>query len=135
MLALIPLYSTISPVDLTNEFDLPSSVDPTDLENPDFDFPSTLTILSDSKANELSIRFRREADAYYLEAKRSMVSSISQIPYWIYAVLAILGWNEFVAVLRSPVYFTFLLLASAATYVIIQLNLVSLFRLVCLVGL
>jgi hypothetical protein len=125
VLSLIPLYSTISPLDPANTFTLPSSVDTSDLENPEFDFPATLVILTESKADDLSARFRREADAYYLEAKRSMVSSISQIPYWMYGVLAVLGWNEFIAVIRSPVYFSFLLLAGAAAYVTIQLNMVS----------
>ncbi|KAM0748378.1 root hair defective 3 GTP-binding protein [Meredithblackwellia eburnea MCA 4105] len=126
VLGLVPLYSVIKPNDPSNTFSLPSSVDSSDLEHPEFDFPATLRILSDTKADELSARFRREADAYYLEAKRSIVSSISQIPYWMYGVLAVLGWNEFVAVLRSPVYFTFLLLAAAAAYITIQLNMVRL---------
>ncbi|KAI5475047.1 GTP-binding protein Sey1 [Pseudohyphozyma bogoriensis] len=122
VLALIPLYATISPSDSANNFTLPSSSDPNDLENPEFDFPSTLILLSETKADDLASRFRREADAYYLEAKRSMVSSISQIPYWIYGVLVVLGWNEFVAVIRSPIYFTLLLIAAAAAYITIQLN-------------
>lgn len=54
-----------------------------------------------------------------------MVSSISQIPLWMYGVLAVLGWNEFIAVIRSPIYFTFLLLAGAGAYVVLQLNMVS----------
>ncbi|KAK4697654.1 protein SEY1, partial [Phenoliferia sp. Uapishka_3] len=122
VLALIPLYSEIAPSDPSNTFTLPSSIDVSDIENPEFDFPSTLRIMTESKADELSARFRREADAYYLEAKRSMVSSIAQIPYWMYGVLVVLGWNEFVAVIRSPVYFTFLLLAGAAAYIVIQLQ-------------
>lgn len=124
VLSLIPLYSTISPLDSANIVVLPSSLDPSDLENPEFDFPSTLIILTETKADELSARFRREADAYYLEAKRSIVSSISQIPYWIYGVLTVLGWNEFVAVLKNPLYFTFLLLIGAGVYITIQLNMV-----------
>ncbi len=51
-----------------------------------------------------------------------MVSSISQIPTWIYAVLVVLGWNEFVAVLRNPIYFTFLVLAAAGAAVTVQLG-------------
>lgn len=54
-----------------------------------------------------------------------MVSSISQIPYWMYGVLIVLGWNEFVAIIRSPIYFTFLLLAGAGAFVVFQLNMVS----------
>lgn len=125
VLALIPLYANISPANPENMIELPSTIDPSNLDNPEFDFPSTLQILTETQTNSLSTRFRREADAYYLEAKRSMVSSISQIPVWMYGVLLVLGWNEFIAVLRSPIYFTMLLLTAAGVYVTIQLNMVS----------
>jgi hypothetical protein len=52
-----------------------------------------------------------------------MVSSIAQVPMWIYAVMAALGWNELIAVLRSPIYFTLLLMALAGLYVVWKLNL------------
>ncbi|CEQ40273.1 SPOSA6832_01887 [Sporobolomyces salmonicolor] len=126
VLDLVPLYASIKPVDTSNEFTLPPSspIDaPTsaaDLD--DFDFPASLLILTPSQQAALSTRFKRESDAYYLEAKRSMVASRAQIPYWIYGVLAVLGWNEFVAVIRSPVYFTMLLLLGAAAYVTWSLN-------------
>ncbi|GAA6060069.1 hypothetical protein JCM10212_003030 [Sporobolomyces blumeae] len=128
VLELIPLYATIKPVDPANEFVLPESslaadstpTASTDLEP--FEFDSSLEVLTASQQASLVNRFKRESDAYYLEAKRSMVSSSSQIPVWIYGVLVVLGWNEFVAVIRSPVYFTFLLLAGAAAYVTWSLN-------------
>ncbi|GAA5980721.1 hypothetical protein JCM5350_006364 [Sporobolomyces pararoseus] len=128
VLELIPLYASIKPVDPSNEFVLPESssqgestpTSSTDVEP--FDFNQSLTILSSSQQSTLSSRFKRESDAYYLEAKRSMVASKAQIPVWIYGVLVVLGWNEFVAVIRSPVYFTFLLLAGAAAYVTWSLN-------------
>ncbi|GAA5838782.1 hypothetical protein JCM5353_000189 [Sporobolomyces roseus] len=128
VLDLIPLYASIKPVDPNNEFVLPESssqadatpTSSTDLEP--FDFETSLEILSTSQQSTLSNRFKRESDAYYLEAKRSMVASKAQIPVWIYGVLVVLGWNEFVAVIRSPIYFTFLLLAGAAAYVTWSLN-------------
>lgn len=128
VLDLIPLYASIKPVDPSNEFVLPESssqadatpTSSTDLEP--FDFETSLEILSTSQQSTLSNRFKRESDAYYLEAKRSMVASKAQIPVWIYGVLVVLGWNEFVAVIRSPIYFTFLLLAGAAAYVTWSLN-------------
>jgi len=58
-----------------------------------------------------------------VEAKRSLVSSVSQIPYWIYIALVVLGWNEAMTVLFNPVYFVTLLAIVAASYVIISLNL------------
>lgn len=129
VLELIPLYAEIKPADPANAFELPSSAGSTGLIDPaaasadeDFDFDESLRLLSPSAQSALSTRFRREADAYYIEAKRSMVASRAQIPYWIYGVLVILGWNEFVAVLRSPVYFTMLLVVVTAAYVTWTLN-------------
>lgn len=89
----------------------------------EFDLSSTLTVFSEARTISISQRFRKEADAYYVEAKRSMVSSISQIPYWIYGVIAILGWNEFVAVLRNPVYTVFLIVAGVTAFVVHRLGL------------
>ncbi|KIM83177.1 hypothetical protein PILCRDRAFT_88083 [Piloderma croceum F 1598] len=127
-LELIPLYSKISPIDPSLEYTLPS--DPSTLVNSstadeEFDFPSTLLIFTDTKSLDLSTKFRRDADAYYVEAKRSTVSSVAQIPYWMYGVLVVLGWNEAMAVLFNPLYFTFLLIALVTTYAIIQLGLVG----------
>ncbi|BGP15999.1 hypothetical protein JCM10213_005451 [Rhodosporidiobolus nylandii] len=131
VLALIPLYATIEPQDASNAFELPDSTDSPSTasidaaaaaQDSDFTFSESLVLLSPSASQSLSTRFRREADAYYLEAKRSMVASRAQIPVWIYGVLAVLGWNEFIAVIRSPIYFTMLLLLGAAAYVTWTLN-------------
>ena len=126
-LALIPLYSKITPQDPSLAFLMPNSeTNSTEtIDDVEFDFSTTLSVLSEAKQIELADRFRRECDAYYVEAKRSMVSSISQIPYWMYAVIGILGWNEFIAVVKNPIYFTLLILLAAGTYVVIQLNMVS----------
>lgn len=114
-LELIPLYSKISPIDPSLEYTLPPSpsedTTSSSADDADFDFPSTLIIFTETKALDLTTKFRRDADAYYVEAKRSTVSSIAQIPYWMYGVLVVLGWNEAMAVLFNPLYFTFLLIA------------------------
>jgi hypothetical protein len=123
-LALIPLYARISPKDESLAFSLPDTTPADTLEDADFDFQASLSVLSEAKQIELADRFRRESDAYYVEAKRSMVSSISQIPYWMYAVIAVLGWNEFITVIRNPLYFTVLLLAAAGAYITVQMNMV-----------
>lgn len=80
----------------------------------EFDFDATLVILSETKIRDLSARFRKDVDAYYVEAKRSMVSSIAQIPTWMYGALLVLGWNEAMAVLFNPLYFALLLCALAS---------------------
>lgn len=115
-LDLIPLYSKILPIDSSLEYSLPSDASLTAADD-EFDFPSTLIIFTETKALELTNKFRRDADAYYVEAKRSTVLSVAQIPYWMYGVLVVLGWNEAMIVLFNPLYFTTLLVALAAASV------------------
>lgn len=100
-------------MDSTLEYTLPSEATDS-LNTEDFDFPSTLVVFTETKTMELTNKFRRDADAYYVEAKRSTVSSVAQIPYWMYGVLVVLGWNEAMTVLFNPMYFAFLLIAMAS---------------------
>ncbi|THH22141.1 hypothetical protein EUX98_g8236 [Antrodiella citrinella] len=101
-LDLIPRYSKIKPVDPANNYTIDSgSVDLASGDD-EFDFASTLIIFTDIKAIDLSNRFRKDADAYYVEAKRSTVSSVAQIPLWVYGMFVLLGWNEAMAVLFNP---------------------------------
>lgn len=129
-LALIPLYARIEPADPNLSITLPSTSDDAAQsdavakgEEEEFDFPSTLIIFTETRQSEVANRFRKEADAYYVEAKRSTVSSIAQVPYWMYGVMVVLGWNEAMAVLSSPIYFAFLLICIASAYVVWKLNL------------
>lgn len=123
-LDLVPLYSKISPRDTSLECYLPSeSAD--SFSNDDFDLSASLVIFTETKCLDLTNKFRRDADAYYVEAKRSTVAGIAQIPYWIYGVLVVLGWNEAMIVLFNPLYFAFLLLVMATSYIMIQLGLVG----------
>ncbi|KDQ57421.1 hypothetical protein JAAARDRAFT_130831 [Jaapia argillacea MUCL 33604] len=124
-LELVPLYSKISPKDTSLEYTLPSEPSDSLTNSDEFDFPSTLIIFSETKSLDLINRFRRDADAYYVEAKRSTVSSIAQIPYWMYGVLVVLGWNEAMIVLFNPLYFVALLLALATAYTVLKLHLVG----------
>lgn len=58
-----------------------------------------------------------------MEAKRSAIGGVAQVPLYFYGLLLALGWNEIVAVLRNPVYFIFLILLGVAAYVTYNLNL------------
>lgn len=108
-LELVPLYSKIKPSESSLEFKLdPPPASLTD-EDPDFDVQSTVVIFTETKQMDINSRFRRDADAYYVEAKRSVVSSVAQIPVWMYGVLVVLGWNEAMFVLFNPFYFFTLL--------------------------
>lgn len=113
----IPRYAKIAPIDPSLEFTLPSETSDPLSSMDEFDFSSTLIIFTETKSLELASRFRKDADAYYVEAKRSTVSSIAQIPYWMYGVLVVLGWNEAMVVLFNPLYFTFTLMSMVTAYV------------------
>lgn len=52
------------------------------------------TVLSESKRQDLVIRFKKTADGVYVEAKRSAIGGITQVPLYFYALLLVLGWNE-----------------------------------------
>lgn len=115
-LQLLPIYSKIAPL----EESLPEIQDDEEL-----DFVASQTILTDGKMHQITNRFRREADAFFIEAKRSMVSSIAQVPPWLFVVLIVLGWNEFVTVLTNPLYLTLVIIFGAGGYVIYMLNLMG----------
>ena len=56
-----------------------------------------MTILSEAKRQDLTIRFKKTADGVYVEAKRSAIGGITQVPLYFYGLLFALGWNEIVA--------------------------------------
>ncbi|KAF9310930.1 Dynamin-like GTPase that mediates homotypic ER fusion [Podila horticola] len=95
---LVPLFAKINNVDPVKggKFEL----EPTE----DFDFDQSLKILSETRQQELTTKFKRESDAFYLEAKRSVVATQAKVPYWVGVALVILGWNEFIAVIKNPLY-------------------------------
>lgn len=92
----------------------PPSTLTSDEADPDFDFAATLVVFPETKQMDIQSRFRRDADAFYVEAKRSIVSSIAQIPMWMYGVLVLLGWNEAMFILFNPLYCTLLIITLAA---------------------
>ncbi|ETW80976.1 hypothetical protein HETIRDRAFT_410153 [Heterobasidion irregulare TC 32-1] len=123
-LELVPLYSKIAPTDPALAYEPPAEGESGAPEE-EFDYAASLVVFTESKALELGARFRRDADAYYVEAKRSTVSSVAQIPYWMYGVLVVLGWNEAMLVLFNPFYFALTLVMLASAWIAIQLRLVG----------
>ncbi|KAF9438590.1 Dynamin-like GTPase that mediates homotypic ER fusion [Entomortierella beljakovae] len=95
---LVPLYAKINTVD-------PAKGEKFELEPAeDFDFDQSLKVLSETRQQEITTKFKRESDAFYLEAKRSIVSTQQKIPYWVGVALVFLGWNEFITVITNPLY-------------------------------
>ncbi|VVT48795.1 uncharacterized protein SAPINGB_P001955 [Magnusiomyces paraingens] len=78
--------------------------------------------ISSSKEQDLSKRFKKQADAAFVEAKRSTTQLAKQVPLYMIVLLVVLGWNEFMAVLRNPIFFLLLLLGGAGLYVTYSLN-------------
>ncbi|KAJ1660408.1 Dynamin-like GTPase that mediates homotypic ER fusion [Dispira simplex] len=110
---LIPLFSRLNPGD-----DLMDEYFPTD-----YDLSESLEIFSSGRQRDVINRFKREADAMYLEAKRSVVATTARTPYWVIIMLIMLGWNEFVTVITSPIYLILLITFGTVGYVIHLLNL------------
>ncbi|KAH6620622.1 protein SEY1 [Chaetomium sp. MPI-SDFR-AT-0129] len=84
-----------------------------------------MTVLSESKRQDLVVRFKKMADGVYVEAKRSAIGGITQVPLYFYVVLLVLGWNEIVMVLRNPILFMLILVMGGGTYVAYTLNLLG----------
>lgn len=55
-----------------------------------------MTVLGDSKRQDLATRFKKTADGVYVEAKRSAIGGVTQVPLYFYGLLLALGWNEIV---------------------------------------
>jgi hypothetical protein len=60
-------------------------------------FEEEMTILSDAKQADLLVRFKKTADGVYVEAKRSAIGGMTQVPLYFYGLLLALGWNEIMA--------------------------------------
>lgn len=107
LLARFKLSKTSSPPPLDAWIgDAPASVSPADEEDLtpigglDDDEGKTLddemVILSDTKQSDLLVRFKKTADGVYVEAKRSAIGGMTQVPLYFYGLLLALGWNEIV---------------------------------------
>lgn len=82
-------------------------------------------VLTEEEKNEVFKKFKKETDARFVEAKRSVVQHITQIPYYIYLVIMVLGWNEFIAIIRNPFFFSLLILLASGVYILYYLNLLN----------
>ncbi|KAI9650977.1 Dynamin-like GTPase that mediates homotypic ER fusion [Ciborinia camelliae] len=139
-LTLIPLLAKFKLLETLSHPELPewiggtpASVDPKDEEDltpiggVDEDEGKSLeeemTVLGEAKRQDLVVRFKKMADGVYVEAKRSAIGGVAQVPLYFYGLLLALGWNEIVAVLRNPIYFIFLIICGVAAYVTYTLNL------------
>ncbi|KAF2397110.1 root hair defective 3 GTP-binding protein [Trichodelitschia bisporula] len=82
-----------------------------------------MAVLGDARAADVAARFRKTADGVYVEAKRGALGGVTQTPWWMWAVMLVLGQNEIFAVARNPLLIVLLILAATASYITYSLNL------------
>jgi hypothetical protein len=96
-----------------------SKLDPTLLSDPVYFCPAkhaALSFISESRRTSLAQQFSREAESVFIDAKRSLTPTLTNIPPWLILLLVVLGWNEFMAILSSPLYLLLFVLACAVFY-------------------
>ncbi|CAI5757497.1 unnamed protein product [Candida verbasci] len=82
-------------------------------------------IINEQDKSTILTKFKKEIDAKFVETKRSIVQHITSIPYYIYIIIILLGWNEFMAVIRNPFFFSLLILIGASLYILYTMNLLK----------
>jgi protein SEY1 len=82
-----------------------------------------MIILSDSRRAEIEKRFRKTAEGVFVEAKRGALGGVTETPWWMWALLLVLGQNEIRAVASNPLLIVLVVLVLTALYVTYQLNL------------
>jgi len=122
-LATLPIFS-IAKLSNGSEIipDIPT-VDEDD-EDEDEENPHRFAHILDA-TEQLKVKksFLKQAEISYRDANRSIVTNIARIPPFMYALLVILGWNEFMAVIRNPLLLMLILLVGAGVLVIHSMNL------------
>lgn len=86
---------------------------------------SFAAVVTSADQEEVLRKFKRDTDAIFVARKGAIVQSRTQIPYYIYLIILVLGWNEFMAVFRNPFFFSLILLAAAAFYGLYTTNLLG----------
>lgn len=121
--SLLPVLSTaileegqeiIPDVDISHKDDQDDEYD----EDYDGDIPLHFFghLLSARQQSNISRRLRRETDAIYVDAKRSVIAGQTHIPWWMYVLVVALGWNEITAILRNPALVMLLVIGASILY-------------------
>ncbi|EGW32675.1 uncharacterized protein SPAPADRAFT_72037 [Spathaspora passalidarum NRRL Y-27907] len=111
--------------DLREKYLGESAHDDDDDDEEDEEHTCFAEIMSEGEKAELLAKFKKEIDAKFVENKRAIVQSVTQIPYYIYIIILVLGWNEFLAVIRNPLFFALCLVFGSALYAMYTMNLLK----------
>lgn len=75
-------------------------------------------ILNELEKEKVLKQFKRQINITVIDSKRSIMRMTTHIPVWIYVLIVVLGWNEFMMVIRNPFYVTMLFILSVGFYFI-----------------
>lgn len=73
-------------------------------------------ILNEVQKEKVLQQFRRQINVTVLDSKRSIIKTTNSIPIWIYVIIVALGWNEFMIVIRNPLFVTLTLVFGVGFY-------------------
>ncbi|AMD20121.1 HCL030Wp [Eremothecium sinecaudum] len=122
---MLDILSTVSIDGLEVEPDVKIQAEEDEYEKEDGSYQQQkfAQILDAIQKQKVIQQFKRFANLSVIEAKRSTMTSITHIPTWLYAVIVVLGWNEFMMVIRNPFFISLLLLLGTIFYSVHKLNL------------
>lgn len=80
-------------------------------------------IINEIQKEKISRQFKKQLNMCVIDAKRSIITTTTHIPIWIYALIVVLGWNEFMMVLRNPLLVTLVLLCAVGAYFVNKFDL------------
>jgi hypothetical protein len=84
-----------------------------------------LTIIDTERSKRLLTKFVREIELQYIDAKRSVVRTTSKVPTWFIILTMILGYNEFLAVIKNPIYLLVAVFSGVTFYALYITNLLK----------
>ncbi|CCD27472.1 dynamin-like GTPase SEY1 NDAI_0K02810 [Naumovozyma dairenensis CBS 421] len=80
-------------------------------------------IFNELQKEKILSQFRRQINLTVLDAKRSIITTTTHIPIWIYCLLVVLGWNEFMIVIKNPLFVTLIIISVVTFYFIHKFDL------------
>ncbi|ORX55242.1 root hair defective 3 GTP-binding protein [Piromyces finnis] len=84
-----------------------------------------LTIIDADRSKKILNKFLRDIELQYIDAKRSVVRTTSKVPPWFIILTMALGYNEFLSILKNPIYLIGIVLISVFIYVLYITNLLK----------
>jgi hypothetical protein len=82
-----------------------------------------MSLINKNSSANVSTAVDKQLQRRYIDAKRSALSTHTHIPPWVFLLLLVLGWNEIMSILTSPLYFLLFLVICAVFIMVKAFNL------------